>query len=77
MEPNLVDALAKSPDLEVYIPSTYSTTWNPVDFQDSQLGPVLNLMHAGWEGAKQKGVDTAVLYIGSFENFFFAAGYVG
>lgn len=74
MEPNLVDALAKSADLVTYIPSTYSTTWNEKDATDPQLGPILKFLHSGWDRAKERGIGITAVYIGCFEKYFFEIG---
>nr|POF16679.1 hypothetical protein CFP56_71320 [Quercus suber] len=76
-EPNVVQALAKSKDFVTYIPSTYSTTWTTKDFEDPQLGPVLNFIHSGWNKAKELGISITPLYIGAFENYWFDFGFVG
>lgn len=73
-EPRIVEALAKSKDLMAYIPSTYSTTWEPQDFEDPRLGPVLNFIHSGWNKAKELRVPVTPLYIGAFENYWFEVG---
>lgn len=73
-EPNVVAALAKSKDFVTYIPSTYSTTWEAKDFEDPQLGPVLNFIHTGWNKAKELGISVTPLYIGAFENYWFEYG---
>lgn len=69
-----MEALAKTGDLVTYIPSTYSTTWEQPDFEDEQLGPVLNFIHTGWHRAKELGLGVTPLYIGAFENYWFEIG---
>ena len=73
-EPNVVDALSKSPDFVTYMPSTYSTTWNAEDFKDPQLGPVLNFIHQGWDRAKEKNIGITAVYTGVFDIYWFEIG---
>ena len=73
-EHKVVDALAKSPDLITYIPSTYSTTWDAEDFQHPQLGPVLNFIHAAWERAKEKHIGITAVFTGVFDLYWFELG---
>ena len=75
-ESKVVDALAKSPYLVTYMPSTYSTTWSAEDFQDPQLGPVLTFIHQGWDRAKEKKIGITPVYTGVFDLYWFELGYV-
>ncbi len=75
-ESNVVDALAKSSDLVTYIPSTYSVVWGTEDFQDPQLGPVLEFIHTGWERAKEKKIGITAVYTGLFDLYWFKVGCV-
>ena len=72
----MVDALARSPDLVSYMPSTFSTTYDEQDANDPSLGPVLKFIRGGWDRAKEKGVGLTVLYNGIFDNYFFEYGLV-
>lgn len=71
-EAKVVEALAATGDLQVYIPSVFSTTWEKQDYEDPQFGPVLKFLHGGWDKATELGLPVTPVYTGVFENYFFS-----
>ncbi|EMC91215.1 hypothetical protein BAUCODRAFT_318679 [Baudoinia panamericana UAMH 10762] len=76
-EPNLVEALSKSPDLVTYVPSVYATTRSKANEADPALGPFLKFVHAGWDRAIEKDIGITAVYTGVFDVYFFSYGFVG
>lgn len=74
LEPNLVDALAKSKDLVTYIPSTFSSVWSKEDYADLALGGFLKFQTSGWDRAKEKGVRITAAFVGIFDIYMFKYG---
>lgn len=70
-EPNVVDALARSPDLVTFIPSLYSTTWTKEDRADPALGPVISFLHGGLTRAVEQKIGITTVYVGVYEDYFF------
>lgn len=76
-EPNLVNALAKSPDLVTFMPAMYSTTWNQQEINSEPLGTSLRMFHRSWDLANERQVGTTVVYTGVFDQYFFGFGFSG
>lgn len=66
-----MNALAQSPDIITFFPSSYTTTWTEEDEKHGMLGQLLTMANGKVRLARQKGVGITTVYTGLFDDWFF------